>query len=116
MNIPIMLTGNDIINIFLGACGFVTIVAGAGAVIINLIAKLKNPNKMQNERLDKHEQWLKRHDEMLDNDNKRLKNLEEANNMILEALFALLSHGIDGNDTASMKKVKDKLNDYLIHR
>ena len=116
MNTPIMLTPNDLITIFLGACGFVITVGGAVALIAKAVTSLRTPNKLQNERLDKHEEWLKKHDAMLDNDNKRLKSLEESNNLILEGLFALLSHGIDGNDVEDMKKAKKNLNDYLIHR
>ena len=32
----------------------------------------------------------------------------------MQALFALLSHGIDGNDVEAMKKVKEQIQDYLI--
>lgn len=116
MNAPIMLTPADIINIFLGACGLITATAGAFAVIYSVVQKAKSPNRMQNERLDKHEEWLKKHDALLDNDNKRLIALEKSNNLTMKALLALLKHSIDGNDTASMKKVRDELEEYLIDR
>ena len=116
MNTPIMLTPNDLIGIFLGACAVITAAAGAVAVIYNVIVKAKTPNRMQNERLDKHEEWLKKHDAMLDNDNKRLKSLEDGNKIIQKALLALLQHGIDGNDIEGMKRVKDELQQFLIDR
>lgn len=116
MNTPIMLTPNDIIGIFLGACGVITATAGAIAVIYNIINKAKAPNRMQNERLDKHEEWLKKHDAMLDNDNKRLNNLEKSGTITMKALLALLRHGIDGNDVDGMCKVKEELEQYLIDR
>lgn len=116
MNTPIMLTPLDIVNIFLGACGIITATAGAFAVIYSLIQKAKSPNRMQNERLDKHEEWLKKHDAMLDNDNKRLNNLEKSGTITMKALLALLKHGIDGNDVDGMRKVKDELEQYLIDR
>lgn len=116
MDAPIMLTPSDIINIFLGACGLITATAGAFAVIYSLVQKAKSPNRMQNERLDKHEEWLKKHDAMLDNDNKRLIALEKSNNLTMKALLALLKHGIDGNDITGMKKVRDELEEYLIDR
>ena len=111
-----MLTPLDIINIFLGACGIITATAGAFAVIYSLVQKAKNPNKMQNERLDKHEEWLKRHDALFDNDNKRLSALEKSNNLTMKALLALLKHGIDNNNIDSMRKVKAELEEYLIDR
>lgn len=116
MNTPIMLTPTDIVNIFLGACGIITATAGAFAVIYSLVQKAKNPNKMQNERLDKHEEWLKKHDALFDNDNKRLSALEKSNNLTMKALLALLKHGIDNNNIDSMRKVKTELEEYLIDR
>lgn len=116
MNTPIMLTPNDLIGIFLGACGVITAAAGAVAVIYSLIVKAKTPNRMQNERLDKHEEWLKKHDALLDNDNRRLNELEKSSNLTIKALLALLKHGIDGNDIESMRKVKEELAEYLIDR
>lgn len=116
MNTPIMLTPADVINIFLGACGVITATAGAFAVIYSLVQKAKTPNKVQNERLDKHEEWLKKHDAMLDNDNKRLKLLEDGNRITQRALLELLKHGIDGNDIDGMRKVRDDLQQYLIDR
>ena len=62
------------------------------------------------------EEWLKKHDAMLDNDNKRLNNLEKSGTITMKALLALLRHGIDGNDVESMKKVKSELEQYLIDR
>ena len=68
------------------------------------------------ERLDKHEEWLKKQDALLDNDNKRLSALEKSNNLTMKALLALLKHGIDNNNIDSMRKVKTELEEYLIDR
>lgn len=109
-------TTAQLLSAFLYVCGGVTATAAALAVIANFITKLKSPNKLQNEKLDKHEEWLKKHDAMLDNDNKRLKALEEGNRITMKALLALLRHGIDGNDTAGMRKVETELQEYLTDR
>lgn len=111
-----MLTPDDLINLFIGACGAITITAGALAVIYKWINRARTPNRLQNERLDKHEEWLKKHDAMLDNDNKRLRQLEDGNKIIQRALLELLKHGIDGNDIDGMRKVRDDLQQYLIDR
>lgn len=116
MNTPITMTPNDLVNLFLGACAVITATAGAFAVIYGIIAKLRTPNRLQNEKLDKHEEWLKKHDALLDNDNKRLNALEKSSNLTMKALLALLQHGIDGNDVEGMRKVKKELEDYLIDR
>lgn len=109
MDTPIMLTPSQLIGLFMGACGAIVAIAGAGAVIISFINKLRAPNKLQNTRLDKH-------DQMLNNDDARLKSLEKSSTITIKALLALLQHGIDGNDIESMKKVKHELEEYLIGR
>ena len=114
MDTPIIFTPSQLVTIFLGACGLVTATAAAGGVIITWIHKFKAPNKLQDEKLKAHEEWLKKHDAMLTNDNARLKKLEEGTNITLKALLALLRHGIDGNDVESMKRVRDELQSYLI--
>lgn len=116
MNTPITITPADIIQIFVGACGVIITAAGAFGIIYSLIQKAKAPNRAQNERLDKHEEWLKKHDAMLDNDNKRLKQLEDGNKIIQRALLELLKHGIDENNIEGMQKVRDDLQQYLIDR
>lgn len=116
MEAPIVFTLSQLVGLFLSACGVVTATAAAGAVIVNIINKAKAPNKAQDVRLDEHEQWLKKHDAMLDNDNKRLSTLEKSGNLTMKALLALLQHGIDGNDVEGMRKVKHELEQYLIDR
>ena len=114
MDTPIVFTPSQLIGVFLAACGLITAVGAAGAVVVAWINKLKAPNKLQDQKIEKHEEWLKRHDTMLTNDNNRLKNLEEGTNITLKALLALLRHGIDGNDIEGMRKVRDELQQYLI--
>lgn len=109
MDTPIMLTPSQLIGLFIGACGVITAIAGAGAVIVSCINKIRAPNKLQNTRLDKHDQLLSINDS-------RLKTLEKSSTITIKALLALLQHGIDGNDVESMKQVKRELEEYLIGR
>lgn len=115
MDTPIVFTGTQLIQAFLWACTAITITSGAVAVIIKMIAGLKAPNTAQNRRLDEHEEWLKRHDKLLDNDNKRLQHIEQNNKIMLRALNALLRHGLDDNDVSNMKEVHKELENYLIN-
>ena len=116
MTTPIVFTIPELFGFILAVCGGITCIAAAVAVVANAINKMKAPNRAQDVRLDEHEQWLKKHDAMLDNDNKRLGNLEKSSNLTMKALLALLQHGIDGNDVAGMKRVKEELSEYLINR
>lgn len=106
----------DIYHIIMAMCGGIVSVAAAIGVIVAIVKKVKTPNQLQNERLDGLEDKLKKHDELLSNDNTRLKNIESSNRVTQRALLALLTHGIDGNDVDSMKKARDELQQYLIEK
>lgn len=116
MDASINFTVSELIQIILGIAGAITAVAAAVGVIVALVKKAKYPNQYQNERLDQIEKTLDNHAKLFDNDNKRLRSIEEGNKVTQKALLALLAHGIDGNDIESMKKAKDDLQKYLIEK
>ena len=78
--------------------------------------KVQDPVNKNEERITAIEARLAKHDEMLDADNRRLKAIEGENRIIMKALLALLSHGIDGNDVDGMRLARDELQKYLIER
>lgn len=97
-------------------CTFIMTVGGAGAIIIGIIRWMRKPDT---ERDDK----LKRHDELLDNDNKRLKALEErqtemekSQRLLLKGMEALMRHAIDGNNKEQLQKESDNLHDYIFNK
>lgn len=109
-------TLQDVYGLMLGASGCIVTVSAAIGVIIKWVQAAKKPNSEQNARLDAIEKRLEKHDMMLANDDKRQANLEEGNRVTMEALLALLSHGIDGNDIEGMKKAKREIQDFLISK
>jgi len=116
MNQPIMLSPHDLFTMFLAICVAITTVSAAMAVLTKLIQKMKQPEKSQNERLDELERIVKRHDELFNSDNMRLGELEEGNKVTQQAILALLSHAINGNDTDKLTKARDTLQQYLIEK
>lgn len=96
--------------------GGLAAIAGAIALIAKAINALKAPNKHQDERLTELEEKTKKHDGMLDNDNRRLNSLEEGRRMEHRALLALLKHGIDNNNIEAMKASTKEIQDYLISK
>lgn len=96
--------------------GGLAAIAGAIALIAKAINKLKAPNKQQDERLGELEEKSKKHDRMLENDNRRLKDLEEGKRIEHRALLALLKHGIDNNNIEAMKDSTKEIQDYLISK
>ena len=54
--------------------------------------------------------------EYLDRDNRRLNSLDEGNRVTQQALLALMSHAINGNDIDKLTRAKDDLESYLINK
>lgn len=96
--------------------GGLVAVAGAIALIAKAVNKLKAPNRQQDERLAELEKKAKKHDGMLENDNRRLNDLETGRRIEHRALLALLKHGIDNNNIEAMKASTKEIQDYLTNR
>ena len=112
MNTMIAFTPSQV----LAFCSAIVVISGAVHVIINAFARLSAPNKLQNARLDVVEKTLERHEELLKKDLLRLDSMGEASRVTQRAILALLSHGIDGNNTEELKNAKKELQEYLIKR
>lgn len=87
---------------------FCTIVGGIWG-IWKIIKELRKPN--EDLRLT-----VKKHSELLDNDNRSLKNSEETNRKILQCLLVIINHEITGNGIDKMKETRDALQEYLINK
>lgn len=96
-------------QLFLAMCGSIATIAGAVAVLYGIYKALKKPDS-------ERDMKLKRHQELLDNDNKRLKELEDSNKIMMQSMLALMTHAIDGNHQEELQKARDDLQKYLIRR
>lgn len=106
----------DLWNVIQLACTGIITLGGAGAIIISIIKWAHKPTDTRDEQLSKHE-------ERLDNDNKRLRILEEkqaeteeGQRILMKSMLALLSHALDGNHTDGLRQAKNDLQEYLIRR
>lgn len=89
----------------LAFCAFVTTLWG----VWKIVKEIKKPN-------DDLKNTVARHDKLLDNDDKRLKEIENSNRMILQCLLVIINHDITGNGIEKMKTARDELQEYLINR
>ena len=96
-------------QMFLAMCGSIATIAGAGVIIYRIYKKARQPDAERDEALERHQR-------LLDNDNKRLKELEESNKIIMQSMLAIMSHEIDGNHVEDLKQARDDLQKYLIRR
>ena len=85
-----------------------TLIGGLWSVI-KIIKEIRKPN-------DDLKKTVARHSELLDNDNKRLKEHEESNHMILKCLLVIINHEITGNGIETMKEARDDLQKYLVDK
>ena len=78
-------------------CSFITVLWG----VWKIAKEARKPNE---------------HDLLLDKDNKRLKEIEESNKMIMKSLSVIINHEITGNGVEKMRVTRDELQEYLIDR
>lgn len=93
---------SEFIQIFLSICGGVSIVGGAAAVIFKWITPAL--------RLNKRVEVLEDHDRR---DYENLKRIADRDSLILEVLSTMLDSQISGNNVEELKKMKQKLTNYL---
>ena len=123
MDTVIQFTPSQLVTMILAVCGGIVSVSAAVTVIARVIAKAKQPEKIQNDRISKCEQRLddndkkfEKYDGFFKNDDARLKAIEESNKIILNALLALMKHAINGNDIDNLKQSQKELEAYLVKK
>ena len=77
--------------------------------IWKIVKEVKKPS-------DDLKKTVAKHDTLLNNDNKRLKEIEDSNRMILQCLLVIINHDITGNGIEKMKDARDELQEYLINK
>ena len=93
------------------------ILVGTVITLIYTLAKFAaKPNQTQNDRLDELEDWKTTSISRLNDGDQHFQKLDEANEAQLEALLAMLSHEISGNDFEKLKEARRKLEKYLISK
>ena len=112
----ITITWHALIGYFLAACaGFATICVAVGW-LIKIVKAVKKPS-------DETRDKLKKHDELFDNDNKRIKSLEDDINYIkktqtqtLQALLVILDELKKNNDTDGIiQKAESDMQTFLLN-
>lgn len=95
----------ELVQTLLSVCGAISIVGGAGAVIIKVIA----PAFKFSKRVEQLEVYNEK-------DYKRLQSLEEMQKQQSKCLAAMLNHTITGNGIENMKKIRDELLENIIDK
>lgn len=112
----ITITWQALLGWFLAACGAFTAVCVAAGWLIKIVKALKKPSDDVKER-------LKKHDELLDNDNKRIKKVEDDLDYIkktqtqtLQCLLVILDELKKNNDVdGKISEQKDEMQSFLLN-
>lgn len=97
-------------------CAFIISASAAFNIVVNAIKKLKAPEKTQDDRLRLIEERLDLFETYFLNDKKRIDAMESGNRVTQQAILALLSHAINGDNQEQLEKARNNLNEYLINR
>ena len=116
MDTIITFTPASLIAGIVAACAGFSSIAAAVGLVIKWVQSAKAPAKRVDERLAALENTVEDYKEYFDNDKKRMESIETGSKVTQKAILALLSHGIDGNDSDALKAAKAELQEYLIEK
>jgi hypothetical protein len=91
--------------VLLAACAALAVIWGA----VKAVREIRKPTAELHAKVEEHERKLL-------NDHERLDELKEASDLQMEMLLQLANHAIDGNHTAQMIEVRDRMQRYLIKK
>ena len=93
------------------------IACGTVITLIYALGKFAaKPTTTQNDRLSRLEEWQGKVIIRLAEGDERMAELDKSTKITQEALLAMLSHEISGNDIEKLKQAKHKLETYLIEK
>lgn len=97
-------------------CAGIMAIGSATTIFVGLYRWFKKPDANRDEK-------LKEHDDKLDNDFRDIKELkkrqeetDEAMQILMKSMLALMSHSIDGDHIEELKMARDDMQNYLIRR
>lgn len=99
----------------LAVASAVVLLSNAAEKIVKAVKVAKAPEKAQDQKLADLEERLKKVENKLADDKKQIADIREGNHVLTKGMFALLEHGINGNNIAQMKAAKNDVEEYLIH-
>ena len=91
--------------------------------IMNAVKAWREERKRKNapveslaDQVSANRERIEQHDQMLDNDKKRLDAFDEQQRLMLRGIMAILSHEINGNSTDKLQASMTEINDWLIKK
>jgi len=124
MNNQIIITPTELIAWVLGICAAIATIGKAMEWASKGIRTIKKPETEQNEKIQDHEERIKRledefrstterHEQYFLNDQKKLEEIIEGMHILQRVSLATLSHAIDGNGIDKLRKAESELQEHL---
>ena len=99
----------------LAVASAIVLISNAIEKIVKAVKVAKAPETAQNERISDLEDRVKKVEDKLESDKKQIAVIREGNHVLTKGMFALLEHGINGNNIDQMKDAKHDVEEYLIN-
>ena len=97
------------------ATGIIAI-GGAGAIFVGLYRWFKKPDINRDEKLKEHEEKLSNDYQTINELKKKQEQTDEAMEILMKSMLAMMSHAIDGNHREELKTARDEMHEFLIKR
>ena len=106
---------NEIWAAILASASAFVLLANCAEKIVTAVKVAKAPEQKQNDEIDDIKGRLKKVEEKLENDQKRIDDAKACNHVLTKGMLALLEHGINGNNIDQMRDAKNGVEAYLIN-
>ena len=105
----------EIWAIVLSVASAIVLLSNAIEKIVKAVKVAKAPETAQNKKITELEDRVKKVEDKLADDKKQIAVIREGNHVLTKGMFALLEHGINGNNIDQMKDAKHDVEEYLIN-
>ena len=99
----------------LAAASAIVLITNAMENVVKAVKAAKAPEAKQNEEISDLKERVKKVEDKLESDKKQIAVIREGNHVLTKGMFALLEHGINGNNIDQMKDAKHDVEEYLIN-
>ena len=101
--------------IVLAIASAIVLLSNATEKIVKAVKAAKAPETAQNKKISDMEIRLKKVEDKLEQDKKRIDDANNCNHVLTKGMLALLDHGINGNNIDQMKDARHDVETYLIN-
>ena len=105
----------DTWTVILAVASAIVLLSNALEKIIMALKAAKAPETAQNKKIKDLEDRMKKVEDKLESDKKQIADIKEGNHVLTKGMFALLEHGINGNNIDQMRDAKHDVEEYLIN-